>query len=62
MEYRDGQLYKALDQTFYLLDQVLQSYKVELASQEISRVIFVGHGTIRVEGLPGIRSQELVSF
>jgi F-type H+-transporting ATPase subunit alpha len=62
MDDRKGQLHKVLDETFGLLDRVVQSHRPELVPEEVGRVVFVGHGTARVEGLPGVRSQELVRF
>jgi len=55
-------LHDALDRAFGVLDQVVAAHETRLVPQEIGRVVFVGHGTARVEGLPGVRSEELVRF
>jgi len=47
---------------FGLMDRVVESHRADLVPEEVGRVVFVGHGTARVEGLPGVRSQELVQF
>jgi len=62
MNDRLGQLRDVLDDTVQLLGRVVGSYRAQLAPEEVGRVTFVGHGTARVDGLPGIRSQELVRF
>ncbi len=62
MNHRPGQLHEVLDQTFGLLDRVVASHQSQLVPEEVGRVVFVGHGTARVEGLPGVQSQELVRF
>lgn len=62
MNDRQGQLHKVLDEAFGLLARVVESHRSELVPEEVGRVVFVGHGTARVEGLPGVGSQELVQF
>lgn len=62
MDTQSGRLHEALDQACRLVDSVVQSHRSELIPEEVGRVVFVGHGTARVEGLPGVRSQELVRF
>lgn len=62
MDNQQGQLHEVLDEAFGLLDRVVESHQSELVPEEVGRVVFVGHGTARVEGLPGVRSQELVRF
>ena len=62
MNIRQGRLHEALDETFALVDRVVASHHSEFVPEEVGRVVFVGHGTARVEGLPGVRSQELVRF
>jgi F0F1-type ATP synthase alpha subunit len=36
--------------------------KPELRTQEVGRIISIERGIVRVEGLPGVRSEELVRF
>lgn len=62
MDNQQGQLHEVLDEAFGLLDRVVESHQSELVPEEVGRVVFVGHGTARVEGLPGVGSQELVRF
>ncbi|REJ68755.1 MAG: alternate F1F0 ATPase, F1 subunit alpha [Planctomycetota bacterium] len=62
MERRDGQLRDVLDETFDLVHRVVESHQAALVPEEVGRVRFVGQGTARVEGLPGVRSNELVRF
>ena len=62
MNARQAMLDEVLNETFGLLDRVVESHQSQLVPEEIGRVVFVGHGTARVQGLPGVRSQELVQF
>ena len=50
------------DQTFSLLDRVLEHHSPELEIQEVGRVCSVEEGIARVEGLPGVRTDELLQF
>lgn len=45
-----------------LLHGVVQSHHKTLIPEEVGRITFVGHGMVRVDGLPGVGSQELVRF
>jgi F-type H+-transporting ATPase subunit alpha len=51
-----------LNDTFKTLDDVLAGHLVELKGQEVGRVTFVGQGIARVDGLPAVKSEELVRF
>ena len=51
-----------LNDTLKTLDDVLAGHRVEFKGQEVGRVTFVGQGIVRVDGLPGVRSEELVRF
>jgi F-type H+-transporting ATPase subunit alpha len=44
------------------LDQVLHSHRAQLRVEEVGRVVAIGHGVARVQGLPRVRSHELVQF
>lgn len=57
-----GQLRDVLDDTMKVLDRVVASHHPRLTPEEVGRVTFVGHGTVHVDGLPGVRSQEVVRF
>ena len=51
-----------LDDTFSAHQQVLQDHKAQLKVQEVGSVTYVGSGIARVEGLPGVGSEELIRF
>ncbi|MGV8057523.1 MAG: alternate F1F0 ATPase, F1 subunit alpha [Smithellaceae bacterium] len=51
-----------LDDTFSIMDRVLDEQKPELRQYEIGIVRFVGRDIARVGGLPNIRAEELVRF
>jgi F-type H+-transporting ATPase subunit alpha len=51
-----------LDGTFATLDGVLEGYATEVKGRDIGTLNFIGQGIARVEGLPGVRSEELVLF
>jgi F-type H+-transporting ATPase subunit alpha len=58
----DAQLTAWLDDTFGTLGRVLEGRHVDLRAQEVGTVAFVGHGVARVQGLPGVRAEELLHF
>jgi len=58
----DPELNKALDQTFEALERVLEDHHPALEAQDVGTVIYVGPGTVRVAGLRGVRSEELLRF
>lgn len=51
-----------LDDTFKTMDAVLADQHPELTQREVGLVNYVGHGIVRVSGLPNIRSEEIVLF
>jgi F-type H+-transporting ATPase subunit alpha len=51
-----------VDETFTTLNGVLEGYNAKIDAQEVGAVSFVGQGIARVEGLPGVRSEELILF
>ncbi len=55
-------LHTVLERTFGLLGRAVEEHRAELAPEEVGHVVFVGHGTAHVSGLPGVRSHELVRF
>jgi F-type H+-transporting ATPase subunit alpha len=57
-----GEFRTFLDDTFTILDQVLKRSRPELGVHEVGTVNYVGQGIARVEGLPNVRSEELVRF
>jgi F-type H+/Na+-transporting ATPase subunit alpha len=51
-----------LEHTLGVLERVASAQQADLHLREIGQVLSVGHGTARVTGLPGVRSEELVAF
>jgi len=51
-----------LDDTFTAFDGVLESHRPKLNGQDVGTVNYIGQGIARVEGLPGVKSEELVRF
>jgi F-type H+-transporting ATPase subunit alpha len=51
-----------LEDTFKTMDAVLSDQDVELKQREVGVVHYVGHGIVRVSGLPNIKAEELVMF
>ena len=56
------ELNAVLENTFAIFDQVLAGYTPALRLYEVGTVNYVGKGIARVEGLPTVRSEELVRF
>jgi len=51
-----------LENAFSVLENLLEGHHTTLRSQEVGRVTAVEQAVARVEGLPGVRPQELVQF
>lgn len=51
-----------LDDTFMLFDQALEKHAYELKGREVGIVSYVGQGIARVDGLSGVKSEELLRF
>ncbi len=51
-----------LDDTFQVLARTLRDHETRLHSREVGTVTYVGPGVVRVTGLRGIRSLELIRF
>jgi len=49
-----------LDETFAVFDRVLEGSRASLKSREVGMVSYVGRGIARVQGLPGVKSEELL--
>jgi F-type H+-transporting ATPase subunit alpha len=58
----DKELQSSIDNTLRTLKQVLTEHKPELKVEEVGAVKFVGQGIARVDGLPGVKSEEVVRF
>src|SRR5690625_2243473 len=55
-------LRESVGQALDVVDQVLASTRAKLVTQEVGRVISAGPGVVRVRGLPGVQSEELISL
>jgi len=55
-------LQTVLDETALAVERALSAYRPELRTQEVGRVRSVGNGIALVEGLPGVRAEELIRF
>ena len=51
-----------LESIFTMLDQILAEQEPVLRQREVGIVNFVGHGIVRVGGLPNVRAEEIVRF
>jgi len=51
-----------LDDMFMSFDQTLERHAYELKGREVGTVTYVGQGIARVDGLSGVRSEELLRF
>lgn len=56
------ELESRLEETFATLDQAADAYRPALKAQEVGTVHYVGVGIALVDGLPGVRSEEVVEF
>jgi len=59
---RRDQLKGLLGETFEVFERVLEGQKAEMKTEEVGTLTYVGHGIARVEGLAGVRSEELLRF
>jgi F-type H+/Na+-transporting ATPase subunit alpha len=51
-----------IDETFNIMNQALEDYSVKLRPEEIGTVVSVGNGVATIEGLPGVKSEEIIRF
>jgi len=51
-----------LEDTFHVLDEALREHDPRPKSREVGTVAYVGPGVVRVTGLRGVRSRELIRF
>lgn len=58
----DKMFKKTLDSAAQLFDSVLAESKTTITTGEVGTVTFIGNGIARVNGLPTIRSEELIQF
>jgi F-type H+-transporting ATPase subunit alpha len=62
MKPQRNELNQTLSETFRILDRVVKRYRPEPEVQEVGTVTYVGSGVIRVTGLSGVQSEELLRF
>ncbi len=62
MTRESSELKNTLYDAFEILGHALESYRIELRVQEVGTIHFVGPGVVRVGGLRGVRSRELLRF
>jgi len=62
MKIEKDALRTTLHEAFDVLAGTLESHRTELKAHEVGSISFVGPGVVRVEGLRGVRSQELLFF
>jgi len=55
-------LKRALEETFRVLDRNLDEYRPALETREVGIVTYVGPGAVRVKGLRGVKTDELIRF
>jgi len=52
----------SLAHSFATLEQVLEDYQPELRLEKVGAITFVGSGIVRVEGLKGVKADEVLRF
>ncbi len=62
MTERDKELQSVLDDTFITIERSLENHRAKLRFQEIGKIWSVGRGIARIQGLPNVKSEELVRF
>lgn len=50
------------DEFFEIMDRTLESHHPDLQGREVGTVLYVSEGIARVEGLPGVKLDELIRF
>jgi F-type H+/Na+-transporting ATPase subunit alpha len=51
-----------VDETFHTVDHVLQKHRAKLVVHQTGTINYIGYGIARVDGLPDVKSEELVRF
>ncbi|RJP16054.1 MAG: alternate F1F0 ATPase, F1 subunit alpha [Candidatus Abyssobacteria bacterium SURF_5] len=57
-EYKE--LKSVLDEALMAVDRTLEGQKAALTQEEVGEVVYLAKGIARVEGLPGVKSEEIV--
>jgi F-type H+-transporting ATPase subunit alpha len=61
-EKKGKELLTVLDDTFTVLEGVLKKDRIEIEFKEVGKILFVGWGVAKVQGLSGVKSEELILF
>jgi len=59
---RNDELNQSLSDAFSGVDDAVNKHQPELKGQEVGRVVYLGKGIARVDGLAGVQLDELVQF
>jgi F-type H+-transporting ATPase subunit alpha len=62
MKTQPNELSQTLSQTFEVLDRAVKQFRLKPQIKEVGTVTYVGSGVIRVTGLSGVSSEELLRF
>ena len=58
----DTELQAVLDETLTVLDRSLEKHSAKMRFQETGKISSLGKGIARIQGLPNVESEELISF
>lgn len=59
---KDTGLLTVLDETFEILDQLMEKDRTLIHSREVGKITFIGKGIARVTGLTNVKFEELIRF
>ena len=62
MKAQPNELSQTLSQTFEVLDRTVKQFRFKPEPKEVGTVTYVGSGVVRVVGLSGVSSEELLRF
>ena len=59
---KDTGLLTVLDETFEILDQLMEKDRTLIHSREVGKITFIGKGIARITGLANVKFEELIRF
>ncbi|CAG0975963.1 partial ATP synthase subunit alpha, partial [Methanosarcinales archaeon] len=59
---KDTGLLTVLDDTFEILDQLMEKDRTVIHSREVGKITFIGKGIARITGLTNVKFEELIRF
>ncbi|CAG0948493.1 partial ATP synthase subunit alpha, partial [Methanosarcinales archaeon] len=59
---KDTGLLTVLDETFEILDQLMEKDRTLIHSREVGKITFTGKGIARITGLTNVKFEELIRF